>query len=224
MKNTTVEQFIRLILLMLVGPMLTACATSHDGHFSGPEVRGTVSELVSEKLVAGAVVVWNWKGLQSLGGIDAQQVCYRIAITTTDENGKFFFPAWEFTSKNVPPIGALNDSAWATYKFGYRKFIRGYANSTKNERNDITLDLIREEEQYLNEIISTSRALNCTYSDNTLDEKEIEKVIILIKQLIADFNKLTYDAEADRFLKILEKKLDVFKNLYQEKYKANLIK
>lgn len=106
------------LALSLVLP-LAACDLLGPPVISGKAVDGAALEENSIKPIAEAIIAARWVG--DLPGIaDSKTVCYHVLSTTSDEQGRFSFPAWEKDANEWQ----RKIKRGSVYLFAYK---RGYA-------------------------------------------------------------------------------------------------
>lgn len=103
---TLVTRFIKMPLVLavlLMAQPLTACA------LSGGPLEGKVLEEGTNRPISGAIVVARWEGYVSIFPAETRNVCVHVASTTTDDQGRYHFPAWRKEAhikgvKNLKPL------------------------------------------------------------------------------------------------------------------------
>jgi len=196
-----------LVALLVISP-LAYCGLFGEDEYSGPEIRGTVTDVDTGKPIAGAVVIWTWEGMRSMGIADAQHECYRIDFATTDENGRFLFPAWKFRTKKFPYLRNRYHGPEGIYKSGYKWFVPENGTSGIELQMKSTTELNdTEKAKLLARIYSNT---SCTYANETMTDATKAQYIQLIRQLRKDVMKLA-ESNAKGFL--LENSAKELKNL-----------
>lgn len=123
--NQLIPKLVQLTLGFLLVLPLTACAGT-----SLSPVTGQVLEAETRKPIPDALVVGLWYGTSAPGFfVDSTTVCYHVAHTTTDPNGRYTLPPTEKERK-------YQDGDHYTAIWAYR---RGYEDARRREGNTVLL-------------------------------------------------------------------------------------
>ena len=100
------------ITILIVIALLTSC-DSLFGYASGDSQEGTVVDAVTDEPINDAFVIGQW----GTSGIE-RTICFHLAMTRSDVNGKYFLPAWRKKSEFGSGDATV---ALHAYKAGYRQ-------------------------------------------------------------------------------------------------------
>jgi hypothetical protein len=123
MKLTIVKRFTLVMLLALLVPNLSSCASLQYW----PANQARVLDADTEMPIAGAVVVAMWEG-DIPAWVDFRSTCYHIESAVSDSDGRFKIPAYSEIKGHM-----INDKIvnWIVYAKGYRY-------SSRNSGGDYT--------------------------------------------------------------------------------------
>lgn len=180
--NRPTRYLLQSILLGLLSLPLNACALSGDA------VEGKVLEEGTNKPISGAIVVVRWQGYVSIFPAETRNVCVHVASTTTDDQGRYHFPAWhkEAHIKGVKDLKPNVTAHQAGYQWSerYAKNVQ-YLQPSSGGRE--------ERLEYLQKI---SRATGCHFAG------ESEKNLLLLRKAL--YEEAERLAKAKEYQKTLE--------------------
>lgn len=195
-------------LLLVISPLAYCGLFGDDGDFSGPEIRGTVTDMTTGKPVEGAIVIWRWEGRHSVSIADSQHICYRVDLATTDDNGRYLFPAWEVHNKDIPDIQGKFDVVRGVYKNGYQ-----WWGTMPHSATALKVKSINNDDEYLKSLQQTNNAPVCglTYLNFT-DEKR-KQFMHLFEFLVEDAMHLKGTPERDNLIAFSQRQIKYFRDL-----------
>ncbi len=173
------KRFVKIAVSCFLALPITYCAFA-KGYNSGPEISGVVTDLYSGKPLPGVYVVWHWSGRKNAGFVDSQSICYRAAIATTDNSGRYVLPSWNVFNLGLPYIYDKKDEVQIVFKPGYsNSFTAPLASSHKDHGPlDFKLPQFRDsEEEYIKVLWQAYGAAVCTYQNLTIDKRQKAQMI-----------------------------------------------
>jgi hypothetical protein len=177
-------QFINKFMMIAVALVIAGCQFPKT-HW--PEMEGLVLEEGSKEPIADAVVVAQWSGhaAGTVGG--GTTICFHVAVTKTDESGKYYFPGWD----NKGKWKSLSDqNVWV---YAYKS---GYGLSDSLGRDAVYIPYFSGTEKDKFELLSTvMRRTGCSSSDESVDPtNELRKILYEeVKVLPASITRKKYN-------------------------------
>ena len=164
--------------------LLASCAVLGNS-YNGEEANGVVTDVDTGRPIAGATVVWSWEGRVNLGFVDSQGACLRIGVATTDESGRFRFPAWEAYSNAFPRVHNYFGRLKAVYAPGHKiESERGYGNVPRVIQIGMSATQYAGTAKRTQELLKVAQfASSCDYARHTISETARQELLSLIALL-----------------------------------------
>ena len=170
-------KWVYVLAIVVLVPLVQGCLGPY--RVSGGPLSGQILENQDRQPLAEAIVLARWKGDES-----HSTVCFHVASTTTDTEGRYLIPAWKKKHK----FGSSNNQrVYITpYKAGYR-----WAGTKINDETRILLPDARPSEQRLQYLLKTLPGCG--------SEDESEKNLIPIRKAIyEEVNSLASTKEDEK--------------------------
>ena len=103
--------------------------------WSGGPIDGQVLEWDTRKPVPDTLVAVKWSGQLALGMADTRSFCYHVAVSRTNNDGRFHIPRWTKPA-TVAYVARQTSDADIIYKPGFKEFTTGELVNSEDYKNN----------------------------------------------------------------------------------------